>query len=539
MIFTSYTDGTTPMSYHWDFGDDTQSTAVHPTHIYQTPGSFTVTLTATNAEGSHSTQQRVEVVQTLSMTSDPFVVRTMDQVSTTILHNYVGDLSGAWPILVDGEPYTLTTRYSYAQQPISIATNYAYEHFTGLGLPTSYHTYTLSGHTLRNVIAEQVGHLDPERIFLLTAHIDSIASPLTLAPGADDNASGTAGVLMAADILSQYRLPYTLRYVLFTGEEQGVWGSAAYATDIADRGEHVAGVLNLDMIAYNSTLYPEPVIELHTRSGNDGYADQTIARLFADVVAGYHLDLIPEIVPSNLQASDHASFWQHDYPAILAIEDFDDFNPYYHSTDDTLDTLNWAYYTESVKATIGTLLHLIGQVDFTYTPETPIVLQPITFAGMAMWASDPLTYTWDFGDGTIRYGRVVTHAFPFRGNTFSYPVSLTVTTENERIATQHWVPVSGAELNFSYDPSRPYAGDTVTFTGTISPSISPLTYTWNFGDGTGIHAGNPIIHTLGSSTLMQDYTVTLTATHPTGTASITKGIYLELWYTWLPLIMRK
>lgn len=288
----------------------------------------------------------------------PLIDAMIDQVSTTTLNQYVGDLSGEWATTIGGSPFTLTTRYSYASTYIAKATTYAYEHFQALGLPVSYQNYSMWGTPLRNVIAEQSGVNHPERIVLITAHIDSTSwgTPNTVAPGADDNASGTAGVMMAADILSQYDFDCTLRYALFTGEEQGLYGSEAYAAYIKSQGAQVAGVLNLDMIAYNSAQRPSPVMEMHTRSNNSG--DLAIANTFVDVVSAYGLNLIPNIFQDGVTYSDHASFWGEGYPAIIAIEDDNDFTPYYHSPNDKLSTLNMAYFTEFVKASLGTFAHM-------------------------------------------------------------------------------------------------------------------------------------------------------------------------------------
>ncbi len=198
--------------------------------------------------------------------------------------------------MIGGAPYTIATRYTYTTEPIQKATQYAYEHFDALGLPVQYHTYNLSG-MKRNVIAEQPGLSQPERIFMVTAHLDDTSqSPYTLAPGADDNGSGSTGVLIAADILSQFDFDCTIRYALFTGEEQGLVGSYYYAQDAYANGDDIEGVLNLDMIAYNSDLYPQ--IELHTRPGNP--SDLAIANLFSDVVDAYNLNLVPEIVQDGI-----------------------------------------------------------------------------------------------------------------------------------------------------------------------------------------------------------------------------------------------
>ncbi len=294
-----------------------------------------------------------------ALTPDPLVQAMIDQVYSTTLHSYVSGLTGETPVIVGGEPYTLTTRYSFSVTPIEKATQYAYEHLQSLGLDTSYYDYSLPGSVMRrDVIAQQTGSILPGRIVLVTAHLDSTSEAayrLTLAPGADDNASGSAGVLAAADILSQYDFGCTLRYALFTGEEQGLYGSKAYAASVYNLGEDVAGVLNLDMIAFN-TPGSEATLELHTRPGNPG--DLLIADQFSKVITAYNLQLTPIIVQDAESASDHASFWQKGYPAILAIEDWADHTPYYHRTADRLQTLDMAYFTRFVKAAIGTLAHL-------------------------------------------------------------------------------------------------------------------------------------------------------------------------------------
>ncbi|UCC62776.1 MAG: M28 family peptidase [Anaerolineae bacterium] len=287
---------------------------------------------------------------------NPVVQAMMAQVEAATVYSYTGNLSGEWPVIVGDTPYTILTRYSRTTEPIEKATQYAYERFQSLGLSVAYHDYHLPGTGLRrNVVAEQAGLADPDRILLITAHLDSTSEdPYSQAPGADDNISGAVGVLIAAEILSQHSFGCTLRYVLFTGEEQGLYGSAAYASYVSASGEDIEGVLNMDMIAYNSDA--SPIVELHTRWGDAG--DLAMANLFADVIATYGLGLTAEIVQDGIQASDHASFWDYGYSAILSIEDLHDSTPYYHTTSDRLDTLDLAYYTNLIKASIGTFAHM-------------------------------------------------------------------------------------------------------------------------------------------------------------------------------------
>jgi hypothetical protein len=109
------------------------------------------------------------------------------------------------------------------------------------------------------------------------------------------------------------------------------------------------------MIAYSRTG-SAPGIELHTRYSNE--TDLEIAGLFDAAVDAYQLNLIPSILRDNLSFSDHYPFWQNGYPGILAIEDWSDHTPFYHTTNDRLSTLNMDFYTEFAKAALATYAHM-------------------------------------------------------------------------------------------------------------------------------------------------------------------------------------
>ena len=247
--------------------------------------------------------------------------------------------------------------------------------------------------TLNNIIAQKNGSIFPERIFLITSHYDDV--PVTgPAPGADDNASGTAGVMLAAKILNQYDFGCTLRFVNFGAEEYGLIGSKDYAQKAYCSGEDIQGVINLDMIAWN-TPGSSPNMDLHALSSIPG--SNQLAITFQDVVSEYNLDLIPELADPVTTRSDHASFWRYEVPAILVSEDWEDFNPHYHTSDDDLESLqDIDYFTSMIKASLGTLAQegclveggwgtISGQVVDSQT------LQPVP--GTSVWLNNP---GWDF-----------------------------------------------------------------------------------------------------------------------------------------------
>jgi len=284
---------------------------------------------------------------------DPWVQTWIDRVTPTLVYSYVAGLSGEQPVLVGESPYVIGNRNSWGGESIAHATQYASQRFQSMGLASS--LYIWNNSTNPNVIADQPGFGLPDSLFLLTAHLDNkpdTGPGVPLAPGADDNASGSAGVLISAEILSQVDCYRSLRYVLFTGEEQGLLGSRAYAESVANQA--IKGVINLDMIGWNSDQDPE--IDLYAR---DWYPDDhALASLFARVINAYHLNLSPEIRGERLTGSDHASFWEQGFPAILAIEDLEDFNRYYHTPGDNLAHLDLEYLTNFIKASVGTLAHL-------------------------------------------------------------------------------------------------------------------------------------------------------------------------------------
>jgi hypothetical protein len=289
---------------------------------------------------------------TSTVEADPRIVAMIDQVDLARLYQYGKWLTGEEAVVIGGEPYTITTRHTYSGVPLQKATEYVYEHLAGLGLEVEVHPWREG--IPPNVLATLPGLTHPDEIYLLSAHLDNMP-PGPRAPGADDNASGVAAVLVAADILSQYEFGCTLRFALWTGEEQGLLGSDAWAAWAARQDLQIRGVLNLDMIAYDAE--PPPIVDIHARSWLTDSV--TMAHIFANVVEEYGLDLVPQVWVDDWLAdySDNRSFWNRGYPAILAIEDYDDFSPYYHTRDDTLATLNLGYFTEFVRAALAAFVH--------------------------------------------------------------------------------------------------------------------------------------------------------------------------------------
>jgi len=185
-----------------------------------------------------------------------------------------------------------------------------------------------------------------------------------LAPGADDNASGTQTILAAASILKDYNLNNTVKFIGFSGEELGLFGSAAYAQKADDRNDTIIGVLNFDMIAWDGNK--DNVMEVQCGSPAQ---NQALADLFIGVLSDYSIPLTPQKIISNpTGGSDHASFWDHNFPAILGIEDFQDFNDYYHTTGDRVTAFDTSYFFDFTRAAVGSI-SILAQPYFVGDPD--------------------------------------------------------------------------------------------------------------------------------------------------------------------------
>lgn len=337
---------------------------------------------------------------------NPIVADIISQVTTPTLVYELEGLTGERPVTVAGISYTIATRNVLQTEAISMATRYAYEWLAGTDLDVSYHDYRWGdGDTEgRNVVAEKPGLIDPEEVYLITAHLDDMP-PGPHAPGADDNASGSVAVMMAARLLAAHHFAYTVRFVLFTGEEYGLLGSDAYAADCTARGENIRGVINLDMIGYNTG---RPVYEIFALEGDSATAAESrqLAGLFVDVASVYDLDLEPHELVMDVYplvgGSDQWSFLQVGYPAVLVSEGFEsgDFNPHYHTVSDTVSVMGLNYYADLSRASIATLAHLghilpgdgVGHLYGTvYDSRTGQSISPATV--VAFWPVYHYTFT--------------------------------------------------------------------------------------------------------------------------------------------------
>jgi hypothetical protein len=264
-----------------------------------------------------------------SVQAVPSVSDVVSAVNQTTYRNYL-----------DNMLYTHTGDNRGSGPEHDLARDNIYSEFSSFGLTASYSPFLYSGVSGTNVIGVHEGKVRPQDFFIIGAHYDSVNNP-----GADDNASGTAGVLEAARVLSAYDFEATLVFVAFDREENGLFGSKVYAQQHAT--DNIMGMVSLDMIAYNNG---SNAASIYGRDSSNPFKNN-----LASAVSTYG-NGISAVINGVLDASDHAPFEAQGFQAALLIE-YDVWNnPYYHKAGDSVDTLNYIDYsfaTNLVGSTVG------------------------------------------------------------------------------------------------------------------------------------------------------------------------------------------
>ena len=207
-----------------------------------------------------------------------------------------------------------------------------------------------------------------DEIYIICAHYDTVSE----SPGADDDGSGVAAVISAAEILSQYMVNHTIRFITFSGEEQGLYGSYQYAKQASINGDNIIGVLNADMIGYAINQYQGDQSKIYYNTESTWIVD------YIDTVAHDYFEYINlDVVYGGYSwGSDHSSFWQWGYDAVQYKEY--ETNPYYHTLNDIIDNLNLTYLTKHAKLFLATIAKFIQISSPNSPPSTPSIIGPLS-----------------------------------------------------------------------------------------------------------------------------------------------------------------
>ena len=286
----------------------------------------------------------------------PQVQDIIDEITESSVSTLDRELSGDLETTVGGSPYTIASRH-YQQPGNAMAAQWIFEKLESYGYTPVYQDFGSNG---TNVIATKTGTDFPDKQYIICGHYDAMPSG-PLAPGADDNASGTVATIEAARVLADYDLPYTIKFIAWDEEEIGLIGSAYYANQAAANGDDILGVINLDMIGWDSNDDFELSIATNALSSE-------LTNDYEDAMAIYAPLLNANYISTT--ASDHASFWNNGYPAILAIEDMGDFHQYYHTTNDKFEHINVPYFHTMTQAAVSALASLAWdfKMDFVHSP---------------------------------------------------------------------------------------------------------------------------------------------------------------------------
>ena len=229
--------------------------------------------------------------------------------------------------------------------------------FAAAGLAVSTQSFTYDGKTYRNVIAELKGSRSPEKVLVIGAHYDTVRTT----PGADDNASGVAGLLGLARLLANRPPGSTVRFVAFALEEPPVYrsqnmGSYHYAKSLKETEAEVEGMICLEMIGYfsdreGSQHYPVPFMNrAFPKTGSFiAMVGNRRSKTFTMKIAGSFrkatdLPLVTLNAPAivvGIDFSDHWSFGKFGYPAFMVTDTAFYRNLNYHAPTDLPETLDY------------------------------------------------------------------------------------------------------------------------------------------------------------------------------------------------------
>ncbi len=320
-------------------------------------------------------------------TIDDVVISMITQVDTSIYLRYLENITGFGP------------RYTGTSSCVAAA-QYIYDQFQSMGLWVRYHPWTYGGLSSNNVEATINGtDTSSNEIYIVCGHYDTVAS----SPGADDDGSGTVAVLVAAYIMSQYQFNHTIKFVTFSGEEEGLYGSRIYAQQAAAQGWNITGVLNADMISYAVTTTHGNNLDVYVNSASLWLYTYTvnINNEYQDYI---HLTLHNAGTSSG---SDHYYFWQNGYSAVFYFEY--EMTPYYHTSGDTIEHINATYAVKNVRLILATLAELAEASPLSNPPDKPVLNGPTNGVVNEVYSFIAVTtepdgedvyYYFDWGDNT-------------------------------------------------------------------------------------------------------------------------------------------
>ncbi len=224
-----------------------------------------------------------------------------------------------------------------------------------LGIPAETQRVTIGDRSggsvaLINVLADLSGFGSKDNTLIMCAHYDSRGeNDEDIAPGADDNASGVAVLLEAARVLVEAGAKPRVTFAFFSGEEDSLLGSSAFASDMIANRLPPRRVINVDMVGYDEYGPRDFVV----------FADQRSIPLAVEIIenARRTTRLLADTTIVSTGNSDHVPFWRAGLPAVSIWEGYDH-NPYHCTTKDTPAVITRDFLVEMTKLVVSTALYL-------------------------------------------------------------------------------------------------------------------------------------------------------------------------------------
>jgi aminopeptidase YwaD len=282
-------------------------------------------------------QQSLSVEQTHTndvsqVSPSPDILQMIQKVNESILRTYIQKIQDFGP-------------HPTGSKACDEVSKYLYDTFSSFQLSVRYDPWKDKLRIGTNIESTLPGRNNDTGIVLISAHYDTV----TISPGANDDGSGVAAVLAVAEIMSQYCFNSTTRFVLFSGEEQGLLGSHRYVQNAYRHGQRIIADLTLDGVGYAVTSDDGSKIKHHSNNQSAWMVDisKTIASLYYDEI-GLEVVKLPHVT-----FSDHESFVKYNYDASFFYQYV--LSPYYHTSEDTLEHMNITYLTKVCRLAVGTL----------------------------------------------------------------------------------------------------------------------------------------------------------------------------------------
>jgi len=267
---------------------------------------------------------------------------------------------------------TIGERSVLVPKNIERTREYIENFYQSIGIPVHCESYTYRNFTVSNIVAEISFCDNPTKQYIVGAHYDSVVGTV----GADDNASAVAVQLETARQLNllkdRQELDMAVKFVSFPLEEPPTYGtrhmgSRVYAMKAWKEKEPIDGMICLEMVGYTSPQqdYPFPLMFLgYPKKGDyigivgDFSSRSFTASLFKAFGKNPNLPAIKLTVPMggyllpSVRLSDHASFWDRGFKAVMITDTAFFRNPHYHMASDTMEKLDYGFMAQLVKSLV-------------------------------------------------------------------------------------------------------------------------------------------------------------------------------------------